>query len=71
MPRSSAPGLLLALAVLLAGFLLALTVGRYPVGFGELFDVVAAKLTGRVSEVPAAAANLILQIRGPRVLAAA
>jgi iron complex transport system permease protein len=71
MPRSSAPGLLLALAVLLAGFLLALTVGRYPVGFGELFDVVAAKLTGRVSEVPAAAANVILQIRGPRVLAAA
>jgi iron complex transport system permease protein len=71
MPRSSAPGLLLALAVLLAGFLLALTVGRYPVGFGELFDVVAAKLTGRVSEAPAAAANVILQIRGPRVLAAA
>jgi iron complex transport system permease protein len=71
MPRSSAPGLLLALAVLLAGFLLALTVGRYPVGFGELFDVVAAKLTGRVSEVPAATANVILQIRGPRVLAAA
>jgi iron complex transport system permease protein len=71
MPRSSAPGLLLALAVLLAGFLLALTVGRYPIGFGELFDVVAAKLTGRVSEAPAAAANVILQIRGPRVLAAA
>ena len=71
MPRSSAPGLLLALAVLLAGFLLALTVGRYPVGFGELLNVVAAKLTGRASEVPAAAANVILQIRGPRVLAAA
>jgi iron complex transport system permease protein len=71
MPRSAAPGLLIALAVLIAGLLLALTVGRYPVSIGELYDIVAAKLTGRTSDVPAAAVNVIWQIRGPRVLAAA
>ena len=71
MPRSAAPGLLIALAVLIAGLLLALTVGRYPVSIGEFYDIVAAKLTGRTSDVPAAAVNVIWQIRGPRVLAAA
>ena len=71
MSRSAAPGLLIAFAILIAGLLLALTVGRYPVSIGELFDIVAAKLTGRVSDVPAAAVNVIWQIRGPRVLAAA
>jgi iron complex transport system permease protein len=71
MPRSAAPGLLIALAILIAGLLLALTVGRYPVSIGELFDIIAAKLTGRASDVPAAAVNVIWQIRGPRVLAAA
>ncbi len=71
MPRSAAPGLLIALAVLIAGLLLALMVGRYPVSISELIDIVAAKLTGRASDVPAAAVNVIWQIRGPRVLAAA
>ena len=42
MTRSAAPGLLIALAVLIAGLLLAFTVGRYPVGLGEFFDVIAA-----------------------------
>ena len=36
MPRSAAPGLLIAFAVLVAGLLLAFTVGRYPVGLGDL-----------------------------------
>jgi len=71
MTRSAAPGLLIALAVLIAGLLLAFTVGRYPVGFGEFFDVIAARLTGRVPNVPAAVDNVIWQVRGPRVLAAA
>jgi iron complex transport system permease protein len=66
--RSS--GLLIALAVLVAGLLLAFTVGRYPVGLGDLFAVVAAKLTGRTADVPAAVQNVILLVRGPRVLAA-
>ncbi len=71
MTRSAAPGLLIALAVLIAGLLLAFTVGRYPVGLGEFFDVIAARLTGRTPDVPAAVDNVIWQVRGPRVLAAA
>jgi iron complex transport system permease protein len=60
----------IALAVLIAGLLIAFTVGRYPVSLGELFDVLVAHLTGRPSGVPAAAENVILLVRGPRVLAA-
>ena len=71
MSRSAVPGLLIAFAILIAGLLLALTVGRYPVSISELFDIVAAKLSGRAPDVPAAAVNVIWQIRGPRVLAAA
>ena len=63
--------MLIAFAVLVAGLLLAFTVGRYPVSLGDLFSVVVAKLTGRASDVPAAVQNVILLVRGPRVLAAA
>ncbi|MBM3529962.1 MAG: iron ABC transporter permease [Alphaproteobacteria bacterium] len=70
MTRSAAPGMLIALAVLIAGLLLAFTVGRYPIGLGELFQVLAAKVTGGTAAVPAAVENVILQVRGPRVLAA-
>jgi len=69
--RSAAPGLLVAFAVLVAGLLLAFTVGRYPVSLGDLFELAAAKLGGRASELPAAVERVILQVRGPRVLAAA
>src|SRR5580704_16830055 len=65
-----APGLLIALAVLIAALLLAFTLGRYPVGLGDLLKVVAAKISGHPSDVPAAAVNVIWQVRGPRVLAA-
>jgi iron complex transport system permease protein len=51
--------------------LLAFTVGRYPVGLADLLEVVMAKLTGRAANLPAAVENVILQVRGPRVLAAA
>jgi iron complex transport system permease protein len=71
MPRTAAPGLLIAFAVLIAGLLLAFTVGRYPIGLTDLFHVIAAKLTGRAADVPAAVQNVIWQVRGPRVLAAA
>jgi len=70
MARSSAPGLLIALAVLIAALALALTVGRYPAGIGDLFNLIAAKLTGHASGVPAAATDVLLRVRGPRVLAA-
>jgi iron complex transport system permease protein len=70
MTRSAAPGLLIALGVLLAGLALAFTVGRYPVSLADLFNVLMAKFTGHASGAPAAVENVILQVRGPRVLAA-
>ncbi len=69
-PRSAVPGFAIAIAVLIAGLLLALTVGRYPVGLGELMSVLYAKATGHVAEVSPAVESVILQVRGPRVLAA-
>jgi iron complex transport system permease protein len=71
MGRSAVPGLLIAFAVLIAGLLLAFMVGRYPVSIGDLFDLGVAKLSGRNSDVPAAVQDVILLVRGPRVLAAA
>jgi iron complex transport system permease protein len=62
---------LIALAVLIAGLLLAFTVGRYPIGLSDLLNVIVAKLPGRAPDVPAAVENVIWQVRGPRVLAAA
>ena len=64
-------GLLIAFAVLIAGLLLAFTVGRYPVSLTDLLHLVIAKLTGRTPDVPAAVQNVIWLVRGPRVLAAA
>ena len=71
MSRSAAPGLTIAFAVLVAGLLLAFTVGRYPISLADLFNVVAAKLAGRASDLPASVENVIWQVRGPRVIAAA
>ena len=70
MHRSAVPGLLIALGVLVAGLALAFTVGRYPVGLADLYNVLMGKITGHPSGTPAAVENVILQIRGPRVLAA-
>jgi iron complex transport system permease protein len=70
MARSALPGLGVALAILAAGLLVAFTVGRYPVSLAELIDVTAAHLTGRPSTVSPAVENVILLVRGPRVLAA-
>src|SRR5207248_7408876 len=68
--RSALPGFAIAIAVLIAGLLLALTVGRYPVGLGDLFSILTAKLTGHRADVLPAVESVILQVRGPRVLAA-
>jgi iron complex transport system permease protein len=71
MTRSSAlPGFVIAVAVLIAGLLLAFTVGRYPVGVSDLVTVLWAKLTGHKADVSPAIESVILQVRGPRVLAA-
>ena len=70
MARSSAPGFLISFLVLIAGLLLAFTVGRYPVNLSDLFAVISAKLTGHTPNVPAAVENVIWQVRGPRIVAA-
>src|SRR5258707_1630516 len=68
--RSAVPGLAIAIAVLIGGLLLALTVGRYPVGLGDLISVLYAKVVGHRADVPPAVESVILQVRGPRVIAA-
>ncbi|MGA7308002.1 MAG: iron ABC transporter permease [Pseudolabrys sp.] len=65
------PGLAIASAVLIAGLLLAFTVGRYPVSLADLLSVLLAKLTGHRADVAPAVESVILQVRGPRVMAAA
>ena len=70
MTRSSLPGFLVALAVLLAGLALAFTLGRYPVSVADMLDVLVSRLTGRASDAPLAAQDVVLMVRGPRVLAA-
>jgi len=69
--RSAAPGFLIAFAVLIAGLLLAFMVGRYPISLGDLLHVVAEKLGIGGAGVPPAVENVIWQVRGPRVVAAA
>ena len=71
MTRSALPGLAIATAVLIAGLLLAFTVGRYPVSLAELANVLLAKVSGQGTDVSPAVQSVILQVRGPRVLAAA
>jgi iron complex transport system permease protein len=64
------PAYVVALAALVALTALAFAVGRYPVSLGEIFTLLGAKLTGSPSALPANVETVILQVRGPRVLAA-
>src|SRR5262245_32641295 len=70
-PRTALPGFVVAVAILLAGLAVAFTLGRYPIGLADVFDVLMARLTGRAPTVSPAVESVILQVRGPRVLAAA
>jgi iron complex transport system permease protein len=70
MTRRFLPGLIVALAVLLLGLVLAFTVGRYPVTLAELADVLWSRATGAPTTAPPAVENVVLLVRGPRVLAA-
>jgi iron complex transport system permease protein len=70
MTRSSLPGLTIALIVLAAGLVVAFTVGRYPVSLAELLDVLWSRALGRAPSASAAVENVVLLVRGPRVVAA-
>ncbi len=71
MTRKPLPGFFLALAVLIGGLVLAFSLGRYPISPYDMFDVLASRLTGRASGVSPAVQDVVLMVRGPRVLAAA
>src|SRR5215472_4940779 len=71
MSRSAAPGFAVALAALIIGVLIAFTVGRYPIALSDLFSVILGKLSGRPPDVAPIVENVIWQVRGPRVVAAA
>src|SRR5215510_9170324 len=70
MTRSALPGLAIALIVLAVGLIVAFTVGRYPVSLAELIDVLWSRVLGRQTSAPAAVENVVLLVRGPRVVAA-
>src|SRR5690348_1540805 len=71
MTRHFLPGFIIALGLLALGLLVAFTVGRYPVTLAELVEVLVSRLAGRATALPPAVENVVLQVRGPRVAAAA
>lgn len=70
MSRSSVLGQFAPFAVLVVALVIAFAVGRYPISPAEVVSVLIAKLTGHPSDVSVAATNVIMLVRGPRVLAA-
>src|SRR6266581_3751034 len=70
MRHSALPRRTIALIVLAAGLVVAFTIGRYPVSLAELLDVLWSRALGRPPGAPAAVENVVLLVRGPRVLAA-
>jgi len=70
MRHSALPGLTIALIVLAAGLVVAFTIGRYPVSLAELLDVLWSRALGRAPSAPSAVENVVLLVRGPRVMAA-
>ncbi|HKI63169.1 MAG TPA: iron ABC transporter permease [Burkholderiales bacterium] len=60
----------LALAALAALTALAFAVGRYPVSLGELATLLAAKLGAAHDTLAPNVESVVMQVRGPRVLAA-
>lgn len=68
--RSRALAYAAALAALLALTVLAFAVGRFPLAPGDLAALAANNLFGAAYSVDPAAEAVVLQIRGPRILAA-
>jgi iron complex transport system permease protein len=71
MTRRFFPGLIIALGLFAVGVLVAFTVGRYPVTLAELIEVLVSRLGGRDATASPAVENVVLLVRGPRVIAAA
>ena len=60
----------IAAGALLALTLLAFAVGRFPLSLGEIFALAANKLFGADYHIAPTAESVLLQVRGPRILAA-
>ncbi len=63
-------GIGLGLALVLVGVAAAFSVGRFPVGLGDVALALWSRLSGQPSGLSAAAEAVIFNIRGPRVIAA-
>lgn len=68
--RSAATGMLVAGGLLLLGVGAAFLVGRYPVSLEELVRVLWSRLSGGPAQVSTNVEIVVMQVRGPRVLAA-
>ncbi len=68
--RWSGASVALALLLLILAMLVALLIGRFPMSLGDALSVIAAKLTGSASGQSPAVDAVVMQIRGPRVVAA-
>lgn len=70
MSRRSLPAFAIAVAALLLLTALAFALGRFPLSLGELAQLAANKLFGANYSIAPSAATVVLQVRGPRILAA-
>src|SRR5260221_2419213 len=70
MRSSSLFACFVAAAAVVALMAIAFAVGRYPVSLSDLLSLLAAKLTGGSHALEPNIETVVLQIRGPRVLAA-
>lgn len=70
MTQSFSRGLAISLALLAAGFAVAFLVGRFPISIGDVFAVLWSRISGTPSGVSNAVETVVLNVRGPRVLAA-
>ncbi len=70
MRSSSLFACFVAAAAVVALMAIAFAVGRYPVSLSDLLSLLAAKLTGGSHALEPNVETVVLQIRGPRVLAA-
>jgi iron complex transport system permease protein len=68
--RSRAFAYAFALLVLVALTVLAFALGRFPITAGELAQIAANKLFGAGYSIAPSAETVLLQVRGPRILAA-
>jgi len=71
MRATRVPGTLLAIILLAASMAVAISVGRYPLEAGDILGLLWSRLSGEPFAGTGDVEAIVLQIRGPRVLAAA